>query len=107
MKYINRLTNEQIEELISDIWYKEEKENNHILDIDVTKYSDIVIIQTQYYISDGGDIVDLEETMRIWDYDIETFDFIDHKEHEHIIQYRKKMLEYFGEQYAIDYLLGE
>lgn len=97
MKYVNKLTDEQIKEL-ANIWYEDTEEK--ILKIELSSFRKGLSI----IISLECGIVD---ELVFKDYRVLIYDFYDYKEHEHIIQYRKKMLEYFGEQYAIDYLLGE
>lgn len=98
MKYVNRLTNEQIIELIGfdtedDFFdynnFKITKHDNHI---QVNFVDETYLISDFYY-----DII-------IWD---GNSDMPDELRHEFNKNYRENMLEYFGEQYAIDYLLGE
>lgn len=97
MKYINKLTDEQIKEL-TNIWYEDTEEKISKIEVSSFRNGLSIIVSLECGIVDE---------LVFKDYRVLIYDFYDYKEHEHIIQYRKKMLEYFGEQYAIDYLLGE
>ena len=92
MKYVNKLTDEQIKEILQNIYFK--KSN-----IESKEYfEDCLTVEISNLYNDRFDLTD---------YDISAIDFYISNEYEINIEYRKKMLEYFGEQYAIDYLLGE
>lgn len=97
MKYVTKLTNEQIEEL-ANIYYEGTDEKISKVEISSFKNGLSIIVNLECEIVDE---------FIFKDYRVIIYDFYDLKEYEHLIQYRKKMLEYFGEQYAIDYLLGE
>lgn len=100
IKYANRLTDEQIKELIL-IYYP----NDNIININIDKKDNGVFIEVSIKIVDEEEF-DVKDLIIFKDYGFEFYDFYDIDSHEHRKQYRKKMLEYFGEQYAIDFLLG-
>lgn len=89
MKYVNRLTNEQIEELIF-------MDNLNKMSFKIIRYNHFIHIQ---FINQSHILTDFDYSVSI----------ISDKSilNEFNKKYRRKMLEYFGEQYAIDYLLGE
>lgn len=89
MKYVNKLTDEQIKELIF-------MNNLDKMSFKIIRYNNFIHIQ---FINQSHILTDFNYSVSI----------ISNKNilKEFNKEYRKKMLEYFGEQYAIDYLLGE
>lgn len=67
----------------------------------VTRYDNYILVN---FVDEDRLVSDFYYDIIIWD---EYNDMPDELRYEFNIEYRKKMLEYFGEQYAIDYLLGE
>lgn len=89
MKYINRLTDEQIKELIF-------MDNLNKMSFKIIRYNNFIHIN---FINQSHILTDFNYNVSI----ISDKNILK----EFNKEYRKKMLEYFGEQYAIDYLLGE
>jgi len=90
MKYISQLTVEQIREIM-EIYapshtYLEYERFERYLHVSV-------------HDSDG-----CEDNYSIHDYDVQVFDWMGGGDY--LERFREKMLLWFGEQYAIDYLLG-
>lgn len=90
MTYIERCSDEQLKELMRQY-------ANNYTDIDISRRNEVVDIEL---ISDG-----LPENYIVSDYNVEVYDWDDSGESS-LRDFRKKMLEYFGNQYAIDYLLN-
>lgn len=89
MSYLQKCSDEQIKKLMR--YYAPD-------------YTDITIIRRD-------EVIDIElindefpENYIMSDYDVEVYDW-DNQGTDCLYDYRKKMLEYFGNQYAIDYLL--
>ena len=88
-QYITRCSNEQIKQLMN--CYAD------YTDIIITRRTDCVDVELTV---DG-----LPETYTMHDYDVDVYDW-DDTNTDYLLRYRKKMLKFFGNQYAIDYLLG-
>ena len=88
-KYITKCSNEQIKQLM--------KCYADYTDIVITRRSDCIDIELTV---DG-----LPEIYIMYDYAVEVYDWDDTNTN-CLLDYRKKMLKFFGNQYAIDYLLG-
>ena len=89
MKYVNKLTDEQIKELIF-------MNNLDKMSFKIIRYNNFIHIN---FINQSHILTDFNYNVSI----ISDKNILK----EFNKEYRKKMLEYFGEQYAIDYLLGE
>lgn len=89
MKYVNKLTDEQIKELIF-------MNNLDKMSFKIIRYNNFIHIN---FINQSHILTDFNYNISI----ISDKNILK----EFNKEYRKKMLEYFGEQYAIDYLLGE
>ena len=90
MAYIERCSDEQIKELMK--YYAKS-----YTDISISRRDEIVDVEL---IND-----DIPENYIVSDYNVEVYDWDDSGE-SCLHDFRKKMLEYFGNQYAIDYLLN-
>ncbi|MGG0667733.1 hypothetical protein ABE073_04305 [Lederbergia citrisecunda] len=89
MKYISKLSPEQIKD---------------VMEIYSPKHTDLKYELRERYISISlYDQEGIEETYDIEDYDVAIYDWMG--KGDYLLRYRKKMLEWFGEQYAMDYLL--
>ena len=91
MLYIQKCSDKQIKELMK--CYAED-----YTDIEIIRREDGIDVQL---INDG-----IPENYIVSDYDVKVCDWND-VEGDYLYNFRKKMLEYFGEKYAIDYLLNE
>lgn len=98
MKYVNKLTDEQI---IKFIGFDTEDDFFDYDNFKVTRYDNYILVN---FVDEDRLVSDFYYDIIIWD---EYNDMPDELRYEFNIEYRKNMLEYFGEQYAIDYLLGE
>lgn len=88
MKYLKECTDDQIKELMNCY----------------ATYTDISITRRKNCIDVELIVDDIPEQYTLYDYNVEVYDWDDSgTDCEH--DYRAKMLEYFGNQYAIDYLL--
>lgn len=92
MNYVRHLSNDQITELMNiyaphhtDLKYR--IEGNHIR----------ISLRDQFGYEDNY-IID--------DYNVDVIDWMGNED-KYLKQYRQKMLNWFGNQYAINYLLGE
>ena len=88
--YVSRLTDEQIAELMK--CYAED-----YTDIDIQK-------RDKECISVELTVNDLPEYYDICDYDVTVYDWQEGEDE--LLAFRKKMLEFFGNEYAVDYLLS-
>lgn len=89
MSYLQRCSDEQIKELLQCY---------------APSYTDIAIVRRDEVIDIELINNNLPEQYIISDYNVEVYDWDDNGTN-CLHDYRKKMLEYFGNQYAIDYLL--
>lgn len=89
--YVTRLTDEQVAELMK--CYAE-----NYTDINIEK-------RDEDYISVELTVNDLPEYYEIYDYTVIVYDWQDSGKE--LLLFRKKMLEFFGNQYAVDYLLSD
>lgn len=103
MKYINKLNDEQLLELIS-IYAKSSfkrllsiDRNNDGIEIDIE-------VELEDDESEEGFLL-LEERYTLYDYDVTIWDYQCNNEIELLREYRQKILGWFGNQYALDYLL--
>lgn len=87
MKYVNKLTDEQIKELIF-------MNNLDKFNYKIMRYPNYILIK---FSSEKHILTDFKYSVSTYIYK----NILDKFNKE----YRKKMLEYFGKQYAIDYLL--
>ena len=90
MMYLQKCNDEQINELMS--CYAE-------------NYTDITINRRDDYIDVELIVDDIPEQYVLHDYSVDVYDW-DDTDTDCLHKYREKMLEYFGNQYAIDYLLA-
>lgn len=90
LKYISQLTNEQIKEIM-EIYAPSHTDLSYKLS---ARYLEIYL----------RDREGCEDNYRIYDFDIDIVDWIGN-EHLYLKKYREKMLSWFGNQYAVDYLL--
>lgn len=89
MKYASKFTSEQIKE---------------VMEIYSPCHTDLEYRFTERHIAVSlRDREGIEESYDIEDYDVAIYDWMGSGDY--LLRYRKKMLEWFGEQYAIDYLL--
>lgn len=101
MKYINRLTDEQIKELICLLYSKET-----VKDIRKGLEDDYLEIEIDIKFLDDMTKEEIETT--------DTLEFRDYRFHSHdfnicqeeIKSYKKKMYEFFGNDYLMDYMLN-
>lgn len=89
--YIHKLSDDQIKELMK--CYAPD-----YTDIDIVRPSDCIDVELT--LDDG-----ITEKYVLYDFNVDVFDW-DDRDTDCLHNYRVKMLEYFGNQYAIDYLLG-
>lgn len=87
--YIQKCSDDQIKELM--------KCYATYTEIDILRNNDSVDIELI--------VDDIPEQYVLYDYNVEVYDW-DDRNTDCLQNYRKKMLEYFGNQYAVDYLLG-
>lgn len=87
--YLHKCTDEQIKELMKCY-------ASNYTDININRKKDCILIELI--------VDDIPEQYAIYDYTVEVYDW-DAQRMDCLHDYRKKMLEYFGNQYAIDYLL--
>lgn len=90
MSYLQKCSDEQIKKLMRCYAFD-------YTDITITRRNEIIDIEL---INDG-----IPEQYIMSDYNVEVYDW-DDQGTDCLHDYRKKMLEYFGNQYAIDYLLN-
>lgn len=90
MTYIEKCSDEQIQELMRCY-------AKSYTDISISRRDEVVDVEL---IND-----EIPENYIVSDYNVEVFDWDDSGE-SCLHDFRKKMLEYFGDQYAIDYLLN-
>ena len=88
--YIHKLSNDQIKELMKCY-------TPDYTDIDIVRHSDFIDVELI--------VDDIPENYTLYDFTVEVYDW-DDSQTDCLHDYRAKMLEYFGSQYAIDYLLG-
>lgn len=88
--YITKLTDNQIKELIKTY-------ADGYTEITITRHKDNIDVDLIYE--------DLPESYILYDYTVEVYDW-DDSDTDCLKKYREKMLEFFGNQYAIDYLLN-
>lgn len=103
LKYINQLNDNQLLELmkpyISDGFRK-------LISID--KYDDNIIIYVEIELDDDeyeGEKMIVEDGYELYDYDVRIYDYQATNENELLKKYRQYLLNYFENQYALDYLL--
>lgn len=87
--YIHKLSDGQIKELMR--CYAPD-----YTDIDIIKHSNCIDVELI--------VDDIPENYVLYDFTVEVYDW-DDSGTDCLQNYRKKMLEYFGNQYAVDYLL--
>lgn len=87
--YIHKLSDGQIKELMR--CYAPD-----YTDIDIIRNSDSIDVELI--------VDDIPENYVLYDFTVEVYDW-DDSGTDCLQNYRKKMLEYFGNQYAVDYLL--
>lgn len=88
--YITKLTDNQIKELIKTY-------ADGYTEISIIRHEDNVDVNLIYE--------DLPESYVLYDYTVEVYDW-DDRDTDCLKKYREKMLDFFGHQYAIDYLLN-
>ena len=101
MKYINRLTNEQIKELIYLLYSKEtvkgirkELEDDYLeIEVDIKFLDDMT--------KEG---IETTDTLEFGDFRFRYHDF--NISQEEIKSYKMKMCEFFGNDYLMDYMLN-
>jgi hypothetical protein len=112
MKYIKQLSKEQLEELLKFMSFGEFKEIVEIEKIenwenDRYNYISVSIIsEAEDNIPENEEgIIVCEDDFDLYDYDFKVYGFQMDDDRETLIEYRRKMLEWFGDKYAKDYLL--
>lgn len=90
MTYMEKCSDEQIKDLMKCY-------ANNYTDIKILRRNEVIDVEL---INDG-----LPENYIISDYNVEVYDW-DDSEKNCLHDFRKKMLRFFGNQYAIDYLLN-
>lgn len=105
MKYINLLSSDQLMKLVKIYTKTDFKElleiNTGENGIEIT-----VMVELDDDESDDGKIT-LEESYTFYDYDVKIWDYQANNRKELLQKYRREILSCFGNQYALDYLLGE
>lgn len=105
MKYISLLSKSQLINLVKIYTKSSFKElleiNTGENGIEIT-----VIVELDDDESDNGKIT-LEESYTFYDYDVKIWDYQANNRKELLHKYRLELLNHFGNQYALDYLLGE
>ncbi len=91
MKYLSQCTDEQIKELMRCY---------------AKNYEDISISRDDYSIDITLIVDGIPETYECEDYSVVVYDW-DDSNCDCLVSYRKKLLEWFGNQYAIDFLLND
>lgn len=101
LKYLNKLNEEQIKELV---YIFEEKDV--VEDIEITKFSDSIEVEVDVILKEenSNELVSLTDTFTFKDYEIISYDFSITQEETN--KYKLKLYEYLGEQYLIDYMLN-
>ena len=101
LKYLNKLNEKQIKELV---YIFEEKDV--VEDIKITKFSDSIEVEVDVIFKEenSNELVSLMDTFTFKDYEIISYDF--YITQEEINKYKLKLYEYLGEQYLIDYMLN-
>lgn len=91
MKYISQLSAEQVKD---------------IMEIYSPLHTDLKYSLSERYLNVSvRDQEGYEDNYSVNDFDVQVFDWMG--EGDYLKRYREKMLFWFGEQYAIDYLLGQ
>ena len=87
--YVEKLSNDQVKELMKSY-------ADGYTEISITRREGSIDVSLVYN--------DIPENYVLYDYEVEVYDW-DDRDTDCLQNYRKKMLEYFGIQYASDYLL--
>jgi hypothetical protein len=103
LKYISQLNDEQILDLIK-IFTKDDYRELLYLD----RYEEEIEVTIRIELDDDENeegYISLEESYTLYDYDVRIWDYLCTNKRELIKKYRKMLLDMFGNQYALDYLL--
>lgn len=104
LKYINQLTEDQLIELIKIFTGDTYRE---LLDLVIEEDKIDVIVRVEEEDSECEEgYLSLEDSYTLFDYDVKIWDYYCSNKADLIRQYREKLLNRFGNQYALDYLLG-
>lgn len=104
LKYISQLSDEQLIELVKIFAGDEYREL-----LDLYKCDEKIDVTIRVELDDDENeegFISLEDSYTLYDYDVKIWDYQCNNKKELIRKYREKLLNMFGNQYALDFLLG-
>lgn len=103
MKYLNKLTDDEIIELMQPYI-----KHGFRQVVSIDRFNDCIELYVEIEIEDDeykdGTII-LEDGYSLMDYDVRIYNYQNNNAKEDLKKYRKWLLNRFGNQYALDYLL--
>lgn len=103
MKYINQLSNNQLLKLM-----KPYISSGFRKLISIDRYDDNIRIYVEIELDDDeyeDKKIILEDGYELYDYDVKIYDYHAINKNKLLKEYRQWLLDHFGNQYALDYLL--
>lgn len=105
MKYINQLNDEQIVELVKI--YCGENEFRRVSSFNRDDNEIDITVEIEFEDDDTGETVNCEDSYTLKDYNVIVHSWSgDESAKKCLILYRQWLLNKFGNQYAVDYLVG-